>query len=89
MIVTGPQTYSGGTMIVGGNLQLGDDLAAGSIVGSVVTSGGGALVIYNANISVAPPSASNPLTMVLRLFRPTLRPAQDLRPCFSSIPHTT
>jgi autotransporter-associated beta strand protein len=51
MIVTGAQTYSGGTLILGGNLQLGDDLVAGSIVGSVVTRSGGALVVYNANIS--------------------------------------
>jgi autotransporter-associated beta strand protein len=51
MILTGPQTYSGNTMIVGGTLQLGDDRAASSIVGSVVTSTGGTLVLYNADSS--------------------------------------
>ena len=51
MILTGPQTYTGGTTIVAGNLQLGDGTDAGSIVGSVFTRSGGALVLFNANTS--------------------------------------
>ncbi|MCS3897205.1 autotransporter-associated beta strand protein [Bradyrhizobium japonicum USDA 38] len=51
LILTGQNTYSGGTTISGGTLQLGNSGLTGSILGTVNVGAGGTFEIVNADMS--------------------------------------
>lgn len=47
LILSGESTYTGGTTIEGGTLQLGDGAATGSVTGDIVADAGAALAVDN------------------------------------------